>query len=84
MQAKKRALAAAPRLCACFKGGAGFLHARTFMIDASIEPERASRTCLHSFLEKPVSSAHAARIAVFDIASLTAFGIFIASVYGER
>jgi hypothetical protein len=41
------------------------------MIDASIEPERASRTCLHSFLEKPVSSAHAARIAVFDIAVAT-------------
>ena len=45
------------------------------MIDASIEPERASRTCLHSFLVKPVSSAHAARMSVLDMAVVTGFGI---------
>ena len=75
VQAFFRAPPGVPRLRARFKVGRGFWGARTFMMHDSIVPESASRTWPHSFLVKPVSSAHAARIAVFDIASLTAFTI---------
>ena len=75
LQAFFRAPPGVPRLRARFKVGRGFWGARTFMMHDSIVPESASRTWPHSFLVKPVSSAHAARIAVFDIASLTAFTI---------